>query len=65
MEPAEPSTLEEVKEIPELFQRIFQKNVPQKVSKLKSFFSSCLTLIQDKDVIAELHAMIEETPIEL
>ena len=26
--------------------------------------SSCLTLIQDKDVVAELQAMIEEIPVE-
>ena len=61
----EPSTSEEVREIPERFQCIFQKNIPQKVSNLKSFMSSCLTLIQDKDVITKLQAMIEETPIEL
>ena len=40
VEPAEPSTSEEVKEIPEQFQHIFQKNLPKKVSKLKSFLSS-------------------------
>ena len=60
----EPSMSEEFKEIPEWFQCIFQKNVPQKVSKLKSFLSSCLMLIEDKDVIAELQAIIEEIPIE-
>ena len=61
---AEPSTSEEVKEMPERFQHVFQKNVPQKVSNLKSFLSSCLMLIQDKDAITELQAMIEEIPIE-
>ena len=51
--------------MPERFQRIFQKNIPQKVSQLKSFLSSCLTLIQDKDSIVELQAMTEEIPIGL
>ena len=48
----------------EQFQQIFQKKVPHKVSKLKSFMSSCLVLIQDKDAITELQAPIEETPEE-
>ena len=65
MDPVEPSTSKEVREIPERFQHIFQKNVPQKVSKLKSFLSIFLTLIQDKYAIVELQVMIEETPIEL
>ena len=33
-------------------------------SKIKFFFSSFLVLIQDKDTIAELQALIEETPVE-
>ena len=45
------STFEEVKEMPKQFQPIFQKNVPQKVSKLKSFLESYLMLIQDKYAI--------------
>ena len=60
----EPSTSEEVREMPERFQHIFQKKVPQKVSKLKSFLSCCLVLIQDKYAIEELQALIEETPVE-
>ena len=64
VDPGEPSTSEEVREMPERFQGIFQKNVPQKVSKLKSFLSSCLALKQDKDAIAELQEMIEDTPME-
>ena len=64
MDLVEPSMSKEVKEMLKQFQRIFQKNVPQKVSKLKSLLSSCLTLIQDKDAIAELQEMIEEMPIE-
>ena len=50
--------------MPKWFQHIFQKKVPQKVSKIKSFLSSCLVLIQDKDAIEELQALIEETPVE-
>ena len=60
----EPSNSEEVREILERFQHIFHKKVPQKVSKIKSFMSSCLTLIQDKYAIEELQALIEETPVE-
>ena len=50
--------------MPERFQHTLQKKAPPKVSKLRTFLSSCLTLIQDKDVIAELQAMIEEISIE-
>ena len=60
----EPSTSEEVKEMPERFQHIFQKKVPQKVSKLKSLLSSCLALIQDKYAIKELQELIKETLVE-
>ena len=34
----------------------------KKVSKLKEFFKSCLALIQDRDVVAELTTLIKETP---
>ena len=64
MNPEEPSTSEKVRDMPEWFQHIFQKKVPQKVSKLKSFLSSFLALIQDKDDIKELQELIEETPVE-
>ena len=64
VDPEEPSTLEKVKDMPERFYHIFQKKVPHKVSKLKSFLSSLLALIQDKDAITELQALIEETPVE-
>ena len=37
---------------------------PQKGSKLKSFLSICLALMQDKDVVAKLQGLIEETPEE-
>ena len=59
------STSAEVRDMPECFQHIFQKTIPKKVSKLKSFLSSCLVMIQNKDVIAELQALIEETLEEL
>ena len=61
----EPSTSKEFREMPGQFQHIFQKKTPQNISKLKSFMSSCLVLIQDKDVITELQALIEETLVDL
>ena len=64
VDPEEPLTSEEFREIPEQFQQIFQKKTPQKVSKFKSFPSSFLALIQDKDVITELQALIVETLVE-
>ena len=64
VDPEEPSTSKEVREMPERFQQIFQKKTPQKVSKLKSFLSSCLVLIQDLDAITELQSLIEETPVD-
>ena len=50
--------------MPEWFQQLFQKPILKKVSKLKSFLSSCLALIQHKYAIIELQALIEETPEE-
>ena len=58
----QPSTSAEVKEIPERFQQIFRKQAPNKVSKLRSFLSSFLALIHDKDVVTKLQDLIEETP---
>ena len=60
----EPLISEEFRDMPERFHHIFQKKVPQNVSKLKSFLSSCLALIQDKDDVIELQELIEETPEE-
>ena len=54
VDPEKLSTLAQVGEILEHFQQIFQKKDPNKFSKLKSFLSSCLALIQDKDGVAEL-----------
>ena len=59
----QPSTLVQVKDMPERFQKIFEQKTASKstnkVSKLKPFLSSCLALIQDKDALAELGALIE------
>ena len=59
-----PSTSAEVKDMPERFQHLLQKKASPEVSKLRPFLSSCLMLIQDKDAIAELQAMIDDIPIE-
>ena len=65
VDPEQSSTSVEVRETPERLEQLFQKHIQKKVSKLKSFLSSCLVLIHDKDFIAELQALIEETPLEL
>ena len=58
-----PSTSSKVKDMPERFQNIFEQltanKSADKVSKLKPSMSSCLALIQDKDALAELEALIE------
>ena len=54
----------EVKDMPERFQHILKKNAPPKASKLRTFLSSYLTLMQDKDAIAELQVMIDEILVE-
>ena len=61
----QPSSSREVRDIPEHFRRLFHKKILKKVSKLTSFLSSCLGLIQDKDVVLEIQVPIEETPEEL
>ena len=60
----QPSTSGEVREIPERFQELFQKQILKIFSKLKSFLSSFLALIQDKYVVSKLQALIGETPVE-
>ena len=65
MYPERPSTYAEVREMPECFQQLFENQIPKNVSKLKSYMSSCLALIQYKDDITELQALIEDTPKEL
>ena len=37
--------------------------ISKKANNLTSFLSSFLALIQDKDVVTELQALIEETPV--
>ena len=46
--------------MPERFEQLIRKPPMKKVSKLKYFFKSCLVLINDKDVVAELTTLIEE-----
>ena len=60
--PYVPSTSTEVKDMAERFEHILPKKASPKVSKLRTFLSSCLMLIQDKDAIAELQAIIDEIP---
>ena len=58
------STSREVKDMPKRFQHLLQKKASPEVSKLRTFVSICLMWIQDKYVIAELQAMINEIPVE-
>ena len=60
-----PSTSGQVRAIPERFKQLIRKPPMKKVSKLKEIFKSCLALINDKDVVAELTTLIEETPEDL
>ena len=46
-------------EMPQIFEQLFQKKQPEKVSKLKELFKSCLELITYKDAVAELSALIK------
>ena len=58
----QPSTSGQVKDMPERFQKIFEQQTTSKsankVIKLKPFISSCLALIQDKDALVELEALV-------
>ena len=49
--------------MPEQFQHLLQKKYSTEVSKLRHLLSICLMLVQDKDVIAELQAIIDEIPV--
>ena len=49
--------------MPEQFQHLFQKKASTEVSKLRPLLSSWLVLIQYKDAIAELQAIIDNIPI--
>ena len=61
--PDVPSTSTEVKDMPERFQHLLQKKASPEVIKLRPLLLSCLMLIQDKDAIAELQAIIYEIPV--
>ena len=61
--PDVPSTSIQVKDMPERFQHLLQKKSSTEVSKLRPLLSSCVMLIQDKDVIAKLQAIIDEIPV--
>ena len=47
--------------MPQRFEQVFERKSAKKVSKLKYFFEICLALIEDKDVVAELSTLVEET----
>ena len=59
----QPSTSNQVKDIPEIFQKIFEQQTARKsadkVIRIKPFFSTCLVPIKDKDALAELEALIK------
>ena len=61
----QPSTSREVKTMPKRFEQLIRKAPMKKVSKLKYFFKSCLALISDKYVLAELTTLIAENPHDL
>ena len=52
-------------EMLERFDRLLSKQPTKNVSKLKEFFKNYLALIQDKDVVVELAALIGEPQEEL
>ena len=47
--------------MPEIFEQLLRKQPMKKVSKIKEFFKSCLALIHDRYVVADLITLIEET----
>ena len=61
--PNVPSNSIKIKDMLERFQHLLQKKASTEVSKLRPILSSCLMLIQDKDAIAELQAIIDEIPV--
>ena len=54
-----PSTSGQVKTMLERFEQLIRKPPMKKVSKLKEFFNFFLSLINNKDVVAELTTLIE------
>ena len=61
----QPSTSRQIKNMTERFEPLITNKPMKKVSNLKEFFKSCLALINDKDVVTELTALIEETTDDL
>ena len=59
-----PSASVEVKDMPKRFQHLLQKKASTEVSKMRPFLSIYLMLIEDKDVIVKLQAMIDKIPVE-
>ena len=49
--------------IPERLEQLLQRKSTAKVSKLKYLFKSCVALIEDKDAMEELAALVEEPQI--
>ena len=47
-------------EIPVIFDQLLQNQPTGKFNKIKEFFKSFLSLIQDKDVVVALTSLIEE-----
>ena len=52
----------QVKEILKIFEQLIRKHPLKKASKLKEFFKNFLSLIHDRDVVAKLTTLKEETP---
>ena len=46
--------------MPQRLEQLFQKKLTENVSKFKEFLKSCLTLIEDKGVIAKLSTLVKE-----
>ena len=61
--PDVPSSSTKVKDMSERFQYLFQKKASTEVSKLSPLLSIWLMLIQDKDAIVELQAIIDKIPV--
>ena len=55
----------QLRAILERFEQLFKKQPTEKVSKLKYFFKIFLSLIRNKDVVAKLTTLVEETQEEL
>ena len=47
-------------EMPPSFDQSLQRKLMKKLSDLKIFFKSCLSLLNDKDALAKISTLIEE-----